>query len=594
MTDATSKTPRLGMASVALRVARSYLKPFAGRVALAVVAALLVAGSTSMVAWLIGPAVNDLLRNPNPAPVIRLALALVGLAVVRAGAQIVQSWMMNIVGHRIVGRVQVDLFARVIHSDLARLRAAHSGSFVSAMLYDASLLRNAATSALLTYFQNAVMVAGLLVVMFLRDWVLTLAIMLVGPIVGVLMERFTRWSRAAAVGAMKETSSLSTAIMEGIDGVKVVKIDNREAYEQARVAAAVDRRQRFIIRGANIGAASSPVVEMMMAFVLSGVLVYAWWRAHGSIVYAGVFMSYLLAFAAAAQSLRQLANLPPVFAEGLAAAQRMFEAMDIEREVDDAPDATPIAASPKRLRFEAVSFAYGDAAVALDAVTLEANLGETVALVGPSGGGKTTILNLIPRLYDVTSGAITLDGRDIRTMTLASLRDQVALVTQEPFLFDDTIKANIAYARPDASMAEIEAAAAEAAAHDFITTFEKGYDTTVGEAGARLSGGQRQRIAIARAFLKNAPILLLDEATSALDTESERLVQVALARLMAGRMTLLIAHRLSTVKNADRIYVIADGRVVETGDHAELARARGLYARLARQQDLDFTPEAAE
>ena len=227
-------------------------------------------------------------------------------------------------------------------------------------------------------------------------------------------------------------------------------------------------------------------------------------------------------------------------------------------------------------------------------MTLEAKRGETVALVGPSGGGKTTLLNLIPRFYDVTSGRVSIDGVDLRQVTLTSLRHQIALVTQEPFLFDDTIRANIAYAKPDATTEEIETAARAAAAHDFILSLDKGYDTGVGEAGARLSGGQRQRIAIARAFLKNAPILLLDEATSALDTESEALVQAALERLMAGRMTILIAHRLSTVKSADRIYVIEGGRLVETGTHASLARSGGLYARLAKQQDLDFAPEAAE
>jgi subfamily B ATP-binding cassette protein MsbA len=219
--------------------------------------------------------------------------------------------------------------------------------------------------------------------------------------------------------------------------------------------------------------------------------------------------------------------------------------------------------------------------------------GETVALVGPSGGGKSTILNLIPRFYDATAGQVTIDGHDVRAVTTASLRQQIALVTQEPFLFDDTIRANIAYARPDASQAQIEQAAREAAAHDFIRELPQGYDTVVGEAGARLSGGQRQRIAIARAFLKDAPILLLDEATSALDTESEAQVQVALKRLMAGRATILIAHRLSTVRGADRIYVIDKGRIVETGDHASLVRKRGLYARLAKTQDLETDAETA-
>jgi subfamily B ATP-binding cassette protein MsbA len=226
-------------------------------------------------------------------------------------------------------------------------------------------------------------------------------------------------------------------------------------------------------------------------------------------------------------------------------------------------------------------------------VSFEARRGETVALVGPSGGGKTTILNLIPRFYDATAGRVTIDGHDVRSVTLTSLRDRIALVTQEPFLFDDSIRANIAYARPDAAQAEIEQAAREAAAHDFILDLPRGYDTQVGEAGARLSGGQRQRIAIARAFLKDAPILLLDEATSALDTESEAQVQVALKRLMAGRATILIAHRLSTVRGADRIYVIDKGRIVETGDHASLVRKRGLYARLAKTQDLDAPSETA-
>jgi subfamily B ATP-binding cassette protein MsbA len=593
MTDAKPLAQPLKATEVAMRVFRTYLAGHKAKIALAVVAALIVAGATSLATWVVQPGVNDILHG-NLRQLYQIAAVLVGLGILRALAQIVQSWMMNTVGHRIVGQIQTDLFGRVIRSDLARLRSEHTGSFVSAMLYDASLLRNAATTALLTYFQSLVMVIGLLIVMLVRDPVLTLGIILVGPLIGVVMDRFTRWSRAAAIGAMKETSSLSTAIMEGIDGVKVVKIDNREAYEQNRVAEAVGRRQAHIIRGANIGAASSPVVEMVMAIVLATVMVYAGWRAHGDTAFAGAFTSYLVALLAATQSLRQLANLPPVFAEGLAAAQRMFTAMDIEPEVGDAPDAKPLAALAETLRFENVSFSYGEASPALNGVTLEAKRGETVALVGPSGGGKTTLLNLIPRFYDVTSGQVSIDGVDIRQVTLTSLRHQIALVTQEPFLFDDTIRANIAYAKPDATTDEIETAARAAAAHDFILSLDKGYDTGVGEAGARLSGGQRQRIAIARAFLKNAPILLLDEATSALDTESEALVQAALERLMAGRMTILIAHRLSTVKSADRIYVIEGGRLVETGTHASLARSGGLYARLAKQQDLDFAPEAAE
>jgi subfamily B ATP-binding cassette protein MsbA len=337
---------------------------------------------------------------------------------------------------------------------------------------------------------------------------------------------------------------------------------------------------------------AAPATETLMTLITAAVLAYAGWRSMSGAMNVGAFVAFITALGMASQSLRQLANLQTVMAEGLQAARRLFAALDVRPEVREPPRAPPLPAGEATIRFEGVDFAYGDGPAALGDVSLEARRGETVALVGPSGGGKTTILNLIPRFYDVTGGRVTIDGRDVREVALASLRAQIALVTQEPFVFDDTVRGNIAYARPHASPSEIEAAAKAAAAHDFIQALPQGYDTRVGEAGARLSGGQRQRIAIARAFLKDAPILLLDEATSALDTESEAQVQAALARLMAGRTTILIAHRLSTVRGADRIYVIDCGRIVETGDHTGLMRKRGLYARLAKSQDLEAEPAA--
>jgi subfamily B ATP-binding cassette protein MsbA len=284
--------------------------------------------------------------------------------------------------------------------------------------------------------------------------------------------------------------------------------------------------------------------------------------------------------------------------EGLIAARRLFATLDVQPQIVEAPNAGALPVGQATVRLENVTFSYGgaggDEAAVLDELSLEARRGEIVALVGPSGAGKSTVLNLIPRFYDVTAGKVLIDDFDVRDVTLASLRQQIALVTQEPFLFDDTIRANIAYAKDDATDAQIEAAARQAAAHDFIMAMPKGYETPVGEAGGRLSGGQRQRVAIARAFLKDAPILLLDEATSALDTESEAQVQVALERLMAGRTTIIIAHRLSTVRGADRIYVISNGQIVEEGDHGQLMGRGGLYARLAGAQNLDLAPEAAE
>jgi len=594
----TPVTPEHGRAppakpeSVALRVARQYLGPYRVQMLTAGLAAVLVAGSTAAIAWLLGPAIKAVFQAHQGQAIASLVVTLVIAALIRAFASLVQSWMVNRVGHKVVGQIQIELFGKIIRSDLARLRASHTGGVVSSMLYDATLVRNAATNGLIVLTQSSVMLIGLLAVMLYRDAILTLAILLVGPLIGAVMQRFTRWSKKAAQGAMSETSGLSSAIMEGIDGVKVVKIDNREAYEQGRVAAAVHRRQVHVIKGANIGAAAAPVVEMVMSLVLAGVIAYVGWQAgRGHMSYES-FFSFIAAFLAAGQALRQLGSLPPVFSEGLAAAERLFASMDVPAEITDAPGAAVLAAPAHGVTFDHVSIRYDAETPALSDVSLTVDRGETIALVGPSGGGKSSILNLIPRFYDVTAGCVSLDGHDVRSLTLASLRDQIALVTQEPFLFDDSIRANIAYARPDASLAEVIEAASQAAAHEFITALPQGYETQVGEAGARLSGGQRQRIAIARAFLKNAPILLLDEATSALDTESEAQVQVALERLMAGRATVLIAHRLSTVKGADRIYVIDQGRVVETGGHAELVAAGGLYARLAKAQNLEPLPEA--
>ena len=592
----TTKPPRpRPTGAVALRVAQNYLAPFKWSLALATAAAIVVAATTAASTWLIGQALG--LLNPNHASgaLTYIPIAIIAAALVRSSAMITQNWTINTVGHKVVGQMQVDLFSKVVRSDLARLRSTHSGSVISAMLYDAVLVRNASTAAAINYVQNALIVIGQVAVMFHADVYLTIAILFVGPVIATVIQRFTKWTKKAAIGAMAETSGLSTAIMEGVDGVKVVKIDNREDYETGRVAAAVARRQVHIIKGANIGAASAPVIEVLTACVMAGVIGYAGWRIGQGRMHASDFGAFVGALLVAGQSLRQLANLQNVFAEGFTAARRMFDVMDVEPSVADARGARVLSEPARGVALDHVQFAYSaEGEGALSDVTLKVDRGETIALVGPSGGGKSTILNLIPRFYDVTGGTISLDGQDIRGITLASLRDQIALVTQEPFLFDDTVRANIAYARPDAALADIEAAAREAAAHEFIMGFPAGYDTPVGEAGARLSGGQRQRIAIARAFLKNAPILLLDEATSALDTESEAQVQAALERLMAGRATILIAHRLSTVKGADRIYVIDRGRVVETGDHATLMRARGLYSRLARAQDLEPAPEAAE
>ncbi|MFN3815536.1 ABC transporter ATP-binding protein [Brevundimonas sp.] len=575
------------------RIWRDYLSERKGRLALAMLCAAVTAGTTALILRLLEPAVNGLFVDQDPNALWMIPAAIAGVGVIRGAAAIGQANLVNRLGHGVVGEIQSQLFARMIRADLARLRAQHSGGFVSSVLFDANLVREAFTTGTVSYTQHGLTLIALIASMIWIDPMLALVVLCGMPAVNLVLRRFSKKARKAAVGAMAETTVLSTALMENLDGVRLVKIENREDAEDARVGEVIARRQRFVIKGANAKAFSGPTSEMVAMFVVAAVLSYAGWRSQQGEMNVGEFTAFIGILLAAAQSLRNLSNLQTVLAEGLTAARRLFEALDIQPEIREAAEPVDLPAGPCEVRFEGVSFAYSQAAPTLSSVDIRVSPGETVALVGPSGGGKSTILSLLPRFYDVTGGAVRVNGIDVRDMALKGLRDRIALVTQEPFLFDETIAFNIAYSRPDATRDEIEAAARAAAAHEFITALPEGYDTRAGEAGLRLSGGQRQRIAIARAFLKDAPILLLDEATSALDTESEALVQVALERLMQGRATLMIAHRLSTVQNADRIYVIDAGRVVEEGAHAELVGRGGLYARLARQQSLDAAPDEA-
>ena len=579
--------------SVVGRIARTYLAPRWKALAASMLCAVAFAALSGLLLKILQPAVNDMIAAPKSGALMRIPLMIVALAIARGAVQLLQARLVNAVGNGVVGDLQLGLFKSLMRADLARLRASHSGGFVSQVLFDAGLTREAATSGLVNFIRESLTIVAAGAVMASTDWKLGLFVLLAGPVVGAILRRYARRTRQATTGAMQATSDLSTAVMESLDGIRVVKIENREAYEEARVAAVIAQRQAHLVSGDNARAAAAPVSETVTMIVVAGVLTYEGWRASLGHIDLGGFTAFFAALLTAAQSLRQVANLSTVMSQGLTAARRLLDALDVAPEIGDAQGKPALPIGEATIALEAVSFRYGGEALVLDDVSLTAARGEIVALVGPSGAGKSTVLNLIPRFFDVAGGRVTIDGRDVRDVSIASLRSQIALVTQEPFLFDDTIGANIAYSKAGASQEQIEAAARAAAAHDFITALPKGYDTTVGEAGARLSGGQRQRIAIARAFLKDAPILLLDEATSALDTESEALVQAALTRLMAGRTTLIIAHRLSTVRGADRLYVLDAGKVVETGTHESLVALGGLYARLAGSQDLEPTPGAA-
>ena len=609
ITAADEKEPRKERLRPLLgRIWRDYLSHHRTPLFLSIACAAVVGVMAATVLQLLEPAIDGLFLGkavtvwgvitvPPGSALVWIPLIIIGAGLIWTAAALGQAALVNRLGHGIVGDIQVRLFGAMIRADLARLRSQHSGGFVSSVLFDANLVREAFTNGVVNYTQHALTLAAVIAYMAWTDWRLTAIVLLGAPLIALVLRRFGKRVRKATTGAMVETSNLSTALMENLDGVRLIKIENREAAEQDRVGEVVARRQRHVIKSADSRAFAGPFSNLVAMIIVAAVMAYAGWRAQDGSMSVGSFAAYIGLLMAAGQSLRQVTNLQTVMAEGLTAARRLFAALDIQPEIRETPDAAPLDPGPTTVGFHGVSFAYGPAgdttAPTLSDVSLTVAPGETVALVGPSGGGKSTLLSLLPRFYDVTAGAVTVNGRDIRELKLHDLRSKIALVTQEPFLFDDTVAANIAYGRPGASRAEIEAAAAAAAAHDFITALPEGYATRAGEAGLRLSGGQRQRIAIARAFLKDAPILLLDEATSALDTESEALVQAALERLMQGRATLMIAHRLSTVRNADRIHVIEAGRVVETGTHAQLVKLGGLYSRLAKQQSLDGDPVTA-
>jgi len=581
---AASKRSRFGRESRALfgRLLREHVRPETGQLALAMLCMSLVALSTASLAKLMEPVLDQVFTEKDPGKLFQVAGAVLVVFVVKGFATYAQSVLMSGVGLRIVTQLQTRLLAHVVRLDLAYFHEVPAGMMVSRVINDTSLLRAIVSNVLTALGKDLLTLVFLVALMFWQDWKLAALAFVAFPTAIWPISRLGKRIRKVAGNTQGEMAMLTTLLTQTFQGARHVKAYGMEGYETDRASALVTKLNTLMQKASRIRSAGSPIMETLGGVAIVTVILYGGWQVIEGARTTGAFFSFITALLLAYEPMKRLAQLNTALQEGLAATERVYRVLDTPARIVDRPGATDLENKGGAIRFEDVHFAYRTDKPALRGVTLDVPPGHTVALVGPSGGGKSTILNLIPRFFDVESGSVSVDGRDVRDVTLASLRAATALVSQEVSLFDDTVRANIAYGRMSATQEEIEAAARAAQAHDFIAALPEGYDTRIGEQGVKLSGGQRQRIAIARAMLKNAPILLLDEATSALDTESERLVQAALKDLMRGRTTLLIAHRLSTVIDADRICVIEGGQVVESGRHAELLQAGGAYARLYR------------
>ncbi|MEJ0009963.1 MAG: ABC transporter ATP-binding protein [Alphaproteobacteria bacterium] len=564
------------------RLLRDYVWKYHAMLGVAFLSMVLVAGTTAGNAWLMKPVLNDIFINHEMHWLVILPALLVILAFGNALGDYGQALALKYVGQRVVSDMQVELFAKLMSSDLTTFHDQTAGRLISRLTSDIMLMRQSVSQVVTGIVKESLTLLFLIVVMVLQGWKMSVIAVSVLVFAVVPILRLGKKMRRIADSTQSQLADFTAQLDDTFQGVRVVKAYGREGFEVQRAKETIRRLFKLYYKAARVQSASGPVMAMLGGIAVAAVVWYGGFKVMHGETTPGGFFAFIAALLMAYRPVKTLAGLNTQLQEGMAAAGRFFSVIDITPAIRDKDGAATLTVTTGDIRFDAVSFHYGEGAGGVDDLTFAVPAGKMVALVGASGAGKSTIMNLLLRFYDVDSGRISIDGSDIRDVTLASLRQSLALVSQDVILFDDTVRANIAYGREGASEEDIVAAAKHAHAHDFILQLPEGYDTPVGPLGVKLSGGQKQRISIARAILKNAPILLLDEATSALDTASEFAVQEALAFLTRGRTTLVIAHRLTTIQHAHTILVLQNGRIVDEGTHEQLLAGSESYRNMHR------------
>jgi len=549
----------------------------------AMVCMLVIAAATSATAFLVKPVLDDIFFNKDTLVLKIIPVAVILIYFLRGLATYVQDYLMNYVGETIIRRLRDDLYDHIQDLPIAFFHKEKTGVLMSRITSDVGVVKGMVSTAVTGSLKDCFTIVGLTIVIFYRDWKMALIAFVVLPLAFLPVVEFGRRVRRISTGYQEAVADLSSFLHETFAGNRIVKAFGMESYEKKRFFERTLGLFKLEMKAVIARSLSSPIMEFLGGLGIAFIIWYGGSKVIAGTSSAGTFFSFMAAVLMLYDPVKKLSGLNNAVQQGLAAVDRIFDVMETESEIKEPINPVVLTRKPHRVTFQNVFFKYQDDMILKD-INLDVQPGEILALVGMSGGGKTSLVNLLPRFYDVTEGAIRIDGVDIRNTSISSLRDQMAIVTQDPILFNDSVKNNIAYGNRKASDEDIRRAAKAAYAYDFIQNFSDQFDTNIGELGARLSGGEKQRICIARALLKDAPILILDEATSSLDAESEMLVQKALENLMKGRTTFVIAHRLSTIDYADRIIVVVNGWIVEEGKQEELLARRGEFFKLYQMQ----------